>query len=82
MIKLLKFALTLSIGVTVMFGYLGYRWHQYVTNTDSPYDEVGIALNNHLPGPVTQWGCDKLKAKFGNGLPPLGCAADDGKQWK
>lgn len=79
MMKLLKVALTIVIGATVM---IGYRWHQYVSNTGSPYDEVGIALNSHMPGPINQWGCDKLKATFGNGLPPYGCQAGDGTQWK
>jgi hypothetical protein len=78
-IKLLKVILTVTIAATVI---IGYRWHQYVTNTDSPFDEVGIALNRHMPYPINLRGCEMLRTNFGTGLPPLGCAAGDGKQWK
>ena len=37
----------------------------HYTNTDSPYDEIGITLNNAMPGPINAWGCAKLKTTFG-----------------
>lgn len=60
---------------------LGGRWYIYVTNTSTPYDEVGIGLNGFMPAPVRKWGCDQLKKNFGRGLPPMGCASGDGRQW-
>ncbi|MFN3500294.1 MAG: hypothetical protein ACK40A_18025 [Pannonibacter indicus] len=80
--KIVKFFLTLIIGLAVIGGYLGFRWHQYVTNTDSPYDEIGITLNSYMPAPVNQWGCNQLKVNFGNQLPPYGCQAATAQQWK
>lgn len=62
---------------------IGWRWFRYVSNTASPYDEVGIELNSRMPGPINKWGCDKLHASFGNVLPPYGCQAGaDGRQWR
>ncbi len=60
----------------------GFRWYRYVSNTDSPYDEVGITHNKAMPGPINSWGCAKLKTTFANSLPPYGCAAGDGTQWR
>lgn len=77
--KLVRLLLTIVLAFVVL---IGFRWYRYVTNTDSPYDEVGIALNNVMPGPINAWGCAKLKTTFGNGLPPYGCAADNATQWK
>ncbi|MDC9837510.1 hypothetical protein PO870_29510 [Rhizobium sp. MJ37] len=47
-----------------------------------PYDEIGITLNDAMPGPINSWGCAKLKSTFAGSLPPYGCAAADGTQWK
>lgn len=52
---------------------LGFQWHRYVTNKETPYDEIGIALNSRMPEPIRKWGCDRLKASFPNSLPPYGC---------
>lgn len=60
----------------------GFRWYRYVTNTESPYDEVGIELNSRLPQPMRKWGCDRLHATFGDMLPPYGCQSGaDGRSW-
>lgn len=73
---------TLLIVVIMSVGFIGFQWYKYVTNTDSPYDEVGIELNSRMPGPINKWGCDKLHETFGNVLPPYGCqASTDGRQW-
>jgi hypothetical protein len=61
--------------------FFGQRWYSYVTNTKSPYDEVGIELNSSMPAPIRKWGCDKLHETFANALPPYGCLAADGKSW-
>jgi len=60
----------------------GFRWYRYVTNTESPYDEVGIELNSRLPQPMRKWGCDRLHATFGDMLPPYGCQSGAaGRSW-
>jgi hypothetical protein len=78
--KMLQVLLVVLIGVTVMFGG---RWYTYVSNTASPYDEVGIALNGYAPAPLRAWGCAKLHATFPKNLPPHGCSQPGGApgQW-
>lgn len=76
--KIIQFVVVIVVAVTVMFGG---RWYMYVANGDSPYDEVGIALNGYAPGPLRAWGCHKLQARFAGQLPPHGCAGADGRTW-
>ncbi|PDS63391.1 hypothetical protein CO653_22770 [Rhizobium anhuiense] len=76
--RLLRLLLTIALAVVI---FTGFRWYRYITNTDSPYDEIGITLNNAMPGPINSWGCAKLKITFAGSLPPYGCAAADGTQW-
>jgi hypothetical protein len=59
----------------------GLRWYQYVTNTETPYDEVGITLNRYMPLTARTWGCNQLKATFPQKLPPYGCSNATGKNW-
>lgn len=61
---------TIALGLTI---FLGGKWYLYVTNTESPYDEIGIELNSRLPGPINAWGCSRLRETFGNVVPPYGC---------
>lgn len=62
---------------------VGGRWYSYVTNTSSPFDEIGIELNSRAPAPLNEWGCGRLKETFGDKtLPPYGCAAGTGTSWK
>ncbi len=64
-------------------GLAGFEYWRYVTKGDDPYDEIGISLNQSMPGPIRDWGCGKLKVRFGQGLPPLGCAsAADPAVWR
>lgn len=60
--KLLSIVFVIVVAVAVTFGW---RWYSYVSNTESPYDEVGIELNSRMPMPLRTWGCLKLKAKIG-----------------
>lgn len=76
--KLLSMLLVIVVALAVT---LGWRWYGYVSNTDSPYDEVGIELNSRMPLPLRKWGCDRLKTTFGAALPPYGCSTGDGKTW-
>ncbi len=66
-------ALPLALVLTI-----GLQWYLYVTNTSSPYDEVGIALNRMMPGPVNAWGCARLHQTFGEVVPPMGCGTAEG----
>ncbi|API50256.1 hypothetical protein BMW22_00110 [Rhizobium leguminosarum] len=77
--KLVRLLLTIALAFVV---FTGFRWYRYITNADSPYDEIGITLNNAMPGPINAWGCAKLKTTFGSSLPPYGCAAENATQWK
>lgn len=76
-----KLAQVMLIVILAIVGVAGSRWYRYVSNTASPYDEVGITLNTLMPPPLRKWGCDRLHATFGNVLPPHGCAVADGRQW-
>lgn len=77
-------ALTAIVAVVFVVAVMaGWKWYGYVTNTDSPYDEIGISLNGIMPGPINKWGCDKLHKTFGNVLPPHGCQAGaDARSWR
>lgn len=76
--KLISVLIGVVVAVVVVFGF---TWYRYVTNTSSPYDEVGIELNSRMPAPLRDWGCAQLKAHFAGALPPYGCQSADGKAW-
>ncbi|MBP1878381.1 hypothetical protein J2Z84_001685 [Agrobacterium rubi] len=76
--KIIRVLTMVVIFAVVIFGY---RWYSYVTNTESPYNEVGIELNSRMPAPIRKWGCDKLHQTFGNAVPPLGCSAGGSNDW-
>ena len=71
--------LTLIVSLAVTIG--GY-WLHYVTAASEPYDEVGIDINNAMPGPLRAFGCSKLQARFSAQLPPYGCADATGMRWR
>ncbi len=77
--KIISVALVIVVAATA---FIGIRWYTYVSNTVSPYDEVGIELNSRMPGPLNRWGCGKMRATFGNVVPPYGCAGADGSSWR
>lgn len=79
MAKIILVVLVVIMAATV---FIGQRWYRYVSNTESPYDEVGIEINSRLPASLSKWGCDKLHVTFGDVLPPYGCATADGKSWR
>jgi hypothetical protein len=76
--KILQVVCVVLVGFAVMFGL---RWYMYVARGQSPYDDVGIALNGYAPGPMRSWGCHKMKERFPGKLPPYGCAGPDGRRW-
>ena len=74
--------LVVTIAAVILL-VMGFRYYMYVTNTQTPYDEVGIELNQYMPGPIRNWGCGKLKQTFGaKTLPPFGCEGADPKTWR
>ena len=78
--KIIAYALLIFVAVVGPFSFVYYR---YVTNTDSPYSDIGITLNGAVPGFVQDWGCGKLKENFARQLPPLGCAVEgDPTVWR
>lgn len=77
LVSIVAAALVAAVGV------VGYQWYGYISNTQSPFDEIGIDLNNMLPGPLHDYGCGRLKQTFGGKtLPPYGCADESGRGWK
>ena len=78
MFKLLRVLVLMIVVVGVV---LGGFWFRYVSNTESPYDEVGIELNSRMPIPIRRWGCDKLHVTFAGAIPPYGCSTGDGTDW-
>ena len=77
--KFVRVLLTIALAFVVL---TGLRWYRYVSNTDSPYDEIGINLNNAMPSPINAWGCARLKTNFDGFLPPYGCYGVNATQWK
>ncbi len=78
-----KLILALIFALVAVVGLVLGQWYTYITNQESPYDEVGIELNNWLPAPLHDYGCAKLKETFGTkALPPHGCADEQGKGWR
>lgn len=78
--RLLRLVMIMAIAALVIFGS---RWYSYVTNTESPYQEVGIEINSRLPDPLNKWGCARLQATFGKVPPPLGCQSPtNSAQWR
>ena len=54
-------------------GSFGWPWYQWATAGESPYDEVGIDVNNAMPGPLHRWACARIAERFPRTLPPSGC---------
>ena len=77
--KLILVFLTIIVAVMAL---AGSRWYGYVSNTDSPYDEIGITLNNAAPDPINRWGCAMLETRFAKSVPPYGCAGENATRWK
>jgi hypothetical protein len=76
--KILQVVCVVLVAAAVMFGG---RWYMYVARGETPYDEVGIALNGYAPAPLRAWGCHKMQERFLGQLPPYGCAGPDGRSW-
>ena len=51
----------------------GWPWYKWATAGESPYDEVGIDVNNMMPSPLHNWACARIAQRFPHTLPPSGC---------
>lgn len=65
----------------IVVGVLGF-WLWYVTSSPSQFQSPGMDINNLMPAPLNQWGCEQLKKKFGQDRAPYGCVAADYQSWK
>lgn len=73
---------TLLVGIILAIVLsLGY-WAWYVTTSPTQFDQIGMEINNILPGPLNEWGCGELQKRFGNDRAPHGCTASDYTSWK
>ncbi len=67
--------LLIAIGV---FGF----WLWYVTSSATQFQSPGMDINNLMPAPLNNWGCEQLKKRFGHDRAPFGCVAGDYTSWK
>lgn len=65
----------------VVVGVVGF-WLWYVLASDTQFQSPGMDINNMMPAPVNEWGCDQLKKRFGEQRAPFGCTAGDYTSWK
>ncbi|MBB2750729.1 UNVERIFIED_ORG: hypothetical protein GGI57_001405 [Rhizobium aethiopicum] len=61
---------------------VGGFWLWYVTSSPTQFQSPGMDINNLMPAPLNQWGCDQLKKRFGQDRAPFGCTAADYTSWK
>jgi hypothetical protein len=70
-----------SIILLFAVGLIGF-WFWYVLSSPTQFNQIGMEINNLMPQPVNEWGCDQLQKRFGNDRAPHGCAAGDFTSWK
>lgn len=51
----------------------GY-WAYYIFAAADPSDRLGVEINKFLPVSVREYGCQKLKERYGDITAPAGCA--------
>ncbi|TCT07833.1 hypothetical protein [Aquabacter spiritensis] len=53
---------------------VGGYWAYYVYAANSPYDQIGTAINSRLPEPARAYGCTELKKRHADAATaPAGC---------
>ncbi|GGD94367.1 hypothetical protein GCM10008012_42710 [Rhizobium anhuiense] len=65
----------------ILVGVVGF-WLWYVTSSTTQFQSPGMDINNLMPAPLNEWGCQQLKKRFGQDRAPFGCVADDYTSWK
>ncbi len=69
----------LVLAVIAFFGY----WTYYVLAAPDAFDSIGIELNNIMPEPLNNWGCEQLYERFGDERAPYGCvSSEDWTSWR
>ena len=71
----------LGMLLLIVVGTVGF-WLWYVTSSTTPFQSPGMDINNLMPAPLNEWGCEQLKRRFGQDRAPFGCVADDFTSWK
>lgn len=63
--------------LVVLILVVGGYWAYYVYGSSAPYDEIGTAINSHLPANARAFSCAELKKRHGATAPtpPAGCEA-------
>lgn len=69
--SLLGSVLMLAVVLTVVF--LVWPWYRWATASETPYNELAIDINSYMPGPLHDWACSKVAARFPRTVPPYGC---------
>ncbi len=52
-----------------------WKWYQWATAGETPYDSIGIDMNSFMPAPLHDWACDRIAQRFPRSIPPYGCNA-------
>ncbi len=69
----------LVLAVIAFFGY----WTYYVLAAPDAFDSLGIEINNIMPEPLNNWGCEQLYERFGHERAPYGCVSnEDWTSWR
>jgi hypothetical protein len=60
--------------IIILIIIVGGYWAYYVFMANDPYDNIGVAINSHLPQQARAYGCAELfKRHSGVTAPPDGC---------
>ncbi|PYE42616.1 hypothetical protein DFI02_106191 [Rhizobium sp. PP-F2F-G20b] len=76
-----RLQIVLGVLLLIVVGVVGF-WLWYVLASDTQFQSPGMDINNMMPAPVNEWGCDQLKKRFGDQRAPFGCTAGDYTSWK
>ena len=76
-----RLQLVFSVLALLVVGVLGF-WLWYVMASSTQFQSPGMDINNLMPRPLNEWGCDQLQKRFGQDRAPFGCTAADYTSWK
>lgn len=76
-----RLGMVVGVLLLIVVGVFGF-WLWYVTSSSTQFQSPGMDINNLMPAPLNEWGCDQLQKRFGQDRAPFGCVADDYTSWK
>lgn len=76
-----RLQLFLGVLLLIVVGVVGF-WLWYVMSSPTQFQSPGMDINNLMPAPLNEWGCEQLKKRFGQDRAPFGCVAADYTSWK